>query len=82
MIAAFEQGNLAEAKRLQSMSAQMVRVIIGKGGRAGFKATMAMIGADCGYSRLPLQTCSREVSAQIRQGLEEMGFFELLQHAS
>lgn len=82
IIAAFQQGNLVEAKRLQSLSAQMVRVIIGNGGRAGLKATMAMIGADCGHSRLPLKTCTREVSARIRQGLEEIGFFDLLKQGS
>lgn len=78
IIAAFDRGDMAEARRLQSLSAQMVRVIVGHGGRGGLKATMAMIGADCGYSRLPTQTCSAEAWARIREGLERMGLFDLL----
>jgi N-acetylneuraminate lyase len=78
IIAAFERGDMAEAQRLQSLSAQMVRVIVGHGGRGGLKATMAMIGADCGFSRLPTQTCSTEARKRIREGLEKIGFFDLL----
>jgi N-acetylneuraminate lyase len=78
IIAAFERGEMAEAQRLQSLSAQMVRVIVGHGGRGGLKATMAMIGADCGFSRLPTHTCSTEARKRIREGLEKIGFFDLL----
>lgn len=78
IIAAFDRGDMAEARRLQSLSAQMVRVIVGHGGRGGLKATMAMIGADCGYSRLPTQTCSAEARTRIREGLEKIGLFDLL----
>jgi N-acetylneuraminate lyase len=78
IIAAFERGDMAEAQRMQSLSAQMVRVIVGHGGRGGLKATMAMIGADCGFSRLPTQTCSTEARKRIREGLEKIGFFDLL----
>jgi hypothetical protein len=35
IIAAFDRGDLAEARRLQSLSAAMVRVIVGIGGRGG-----------------------------------------------
>lgn len=78
IIAAFERGDMPEARRLQSLSAQMVRVIVGIGGRGGLKATMAMIGADCGYSRLPTRTCSDDVRKRIREGLEKIGFFSVI----
>ena len=76
IIAAFEAGDLAEARRLQSLSAEMVRIIVGNGGRGGLKATMALIGADCGFSRLPTITCNAAQRAKMQMELTELGFFD------
>jgi N-acetylneuraminate lyase len=76
IMAAFEQGDLAEARRLQSLSAEMVRIIVGIGGRGGLKATMALIGVDCGFSRLPTRTCTAEQREKIRTELDRIGFFQ------
>jgi len=78
IMAAFERGDLAEARRLQSLSAEMVRIIIGNGGRGGLKATMALIGADCGASRLPTVTCTPAQRAKMKAELAALGFFEWL----
>ena len=76
IIAAFEAGNQAEARRLQALSAEMVRIIIGNGGRAGLKATMALIGADCGPSRLPTTNCTPAQKAKMKEELTKIGFFD------
>lgn len=76
IIAAFEAGDLAEARRLQSLSAQMVRIIIANGGRGGLKAAMTLIGADCGSSRLPTVTCTAAQRAKTKRELAAIGFFE------
>jgi N-acetylneuraminate lyase len=76
IIAAFEAGNLVEARRLQSLSVEMVRVIIANGGRGGLKAAMALIGADCGYSRLPTVTTSPAQRAKMKKELTALGFFK------
>ena len=76
IIAAFEAGDLAEARRLQSRSAEMVRIIVGNGGRGGLKATMQLIGADCGHSRLPTVTTTPAQRAKIKKELTALGFFE------
>ena len=76
IIAAFERGDLAEARRLQLLAAKMVRVIVGIGGRGGLKATMALIGVDCGRNRLPNDSCTPLQRRQIKDGLTALGFFE------
>lgn len=78
IIAAFERGDLAEARRLQSHSAEMVRIILGNGGRGGLKAAMALIGADCGASRLPTVTCTAAQREKMKAELTARGFFEWL----
>lgn len=81
IIAAFDRGDLAEARRLQALSAGMVRIIVGNGngGRGGLKATMALVGADCGYSRLPTVSCTPAQRAKMKKELAALGFFEWAQ---
>ncbi|WP_414663940.1 dihydrodipicolinate synthase family protein [Horticoccus sp. 23ND18S-11] len=79
IIAAFERGDVAEARRWQSLSAAMVRIIIGNGGRGGLKAAMALVGADCGTSRLPTVTCTPAQRVKMKQELTELGFFDWTQ---
>ena len=76
IITAFDTGNLPEARRLQHLAAQMVRVIIGAGGRGGLKAAMALIGVDCGHNRLPTQTCTPAQRSRMRKDLSALGFFD------
>ena len=76
IIAAFERGDMVEARRLQSLAAEMIRIILGNGGRGGLKAAMALVGADCGHSRLPTRTCTPEQRERMRAQLAAIGFFE------
>lgn len=76
IIAAFESGDLAEARRLQGLSAAMVRTIVAHGGRGGFKATMALVGVDSGHSRLPIRTCSAAQRTRLKRELDALGFFD------
>lgn len=75
IMAAFDRGDMAEARRLQSLSAEMVRIIVGIGGRGGLKAAMALIGLDCGFSRLPTRTCTADQRERMRRELDRIGFF-------
>ena len=76
IIAAFDRGDMTEARRLQSLAAEMIRIILGNGGRGGLKAAMALVGADCGYSRLPTRTCTPAQRERMREQLAAIGFFE------
>lgn len=76
IIAAFDRGDLTEARRLQSLAAEMIRIILGNGGRGGLKAAMALVGADCGYSRLPTRTPTAAQRERMREQLTAIGFFE------
>ena len=66
----------AEARRLQAVAAEMIRCLFAHGGRAGFKATMQLIGADCGHNRLPTITATAAQRAKIKAELSALGFFK------
>ena len=76
IIAAFEAADIVEARRLQALSAEMVRIIVGNGGRGGLKAAMEFVGADCGHSRLPTVTTSPAQRAKMKKELSALGFFD------
>lgn len=82
IIAAFARHDLAEARRLQSLSARMVRIIVGNGGRGGLKAAMAFVGADCGFSRLPTVSCTPAQRARMKKELTALGFFDWVRPAA
>ncbi len=75
VIREFQAGNLPEASRLQAVASQMIRTIISHGGRDGLKATMALIDADCGVSRLPTAAATVKQRAAIKTDLKRQGLF-------
>jgi N-acetylneuraminate lyase len=75
MIAAFERGDLDEARRCQALSVAMIRAVFGIGGQAGLKAAMNLVGPDCGPVRLPLVTFSPEQTAELKADFEALGVF-------
>jgi N-acetylneuraminate lyase len=76
MIAAHQAGDREEAERWQGRCARMVDIQMGHGGFPAFKATMALIGVDCGPVRLPQRALpSAEVEA-MRSELNAIGFFD------
>ncbi len=76
LIQAWQNGDLAEAQRLQALSVKMVRTFVPFGGIEGQKAMMGMVGLECGPARLPLNTLSAEAIDQLRSNLQEAGFFD------
>ena len=53
VMAAFERGDVEEAKRCQGQAVAMVNVLLSYRGHAGLKAAMGLRGLDCGPTRLP-----------------------------
>lgn len=76
MIEAFERGDLEEARRLQGLSVRMIRLLCRYRGQPAFKATMGLLGLDCGPNRLPLETLSPGEIEAMKLELEEIGFFD------
>jgi N-acetylneuraminate lyase len=76
IIEAFERGDLAEARRLQGLSVQMIRFMYRYRGQPAFKAAMGLLGLDCGPNRLPLKTLSAHEIRSMKRELEEIGFFD------
>jgi N-acetylneuraminate lyase len=76
LMAAFEKGDLAEARAWQLRSVEMIDAMIRHGGVPAGKAMMKLIGLDCGPCRLPLRTLSDEQCRSLRADLERVGFFE------
>jgi N-acetylneuraminate lyase len=76
VMAAFREGNIEEAQRLQGLAVKMVRIICGYRVHAGLKAIMGMLNLDCGPTRLPNVTLKTEEIASLRRELEAAGFFQ------
>ena len=76
VIAAHEEGEPANARRWQERAAGMVAVHLRRGGLPALKATMQLIGVDCGPTRLPLRLLAPTAVEGLRRDLEEMGFFD------
>lgn len=55
LIEAFDKGDLPQARKLQQMSIDMIRLLGKYGGIATGKAYMKYIGVDCGEFRLPVK---------------------------
>lgn len=81
LIAAFDRGDLAEARRWQAAAIRMVEAAVAHGGIPAFKAMSGWAGADCGPCRLPLATLDAAQEASLRSALEQAGFFAALAEA-
>jgi len=77
LLAAFDAGNLAEARDCQRKSVAMIQAVERQGpGVVGFKEIMRMIGLDLGPVRPPLRPLTPEQSRALWNELEHIGFFE------
>ena len=76
LIAAFADGNLPEARRLQSLSVNMIRTLNHFPFHAAMKAVLGMQGFDVGGCRLPQGGLSDEDVATLRAEFDAIGFFE------
>lgn len=79
VISHFQTGHLAEARDEQFCSVQLIRLLARYGYMAAAKATMGFVGVDVGPTRLPLGALSAEQTKQLRNDLEQLGFFQWLQ---
>jgi N-acetylneuraminate lyase len=79
ILRAFAAGEMAEAQRLQLLSAQMVLKVIGSyRPLPGLKTMMGFAGVECGPARLPHVALTPAESAALHADLAEMGFLEWL----
>ncbi len=60
LIDAFDKGDLPQARKLQQLSIDMIRLLGKYGGIATGKAYMKYVGLDCGEFRLPIKNMSAE----------------------
>jgi len=75
LIQAFRRGDLEVARRCQAQSVAMIRVLFRYGAMPAFKATMHLIGLDCGPPRLPKIPLTPDELTMLQSDLESIGFF-------
>ena len=61
---------------MQLRSAELVRLLAGCGYMGASKAVMGMLGVDVGPPRLPHVGLDAGPLAELRRGLEALGFFD------
>ncbi len=74
VIEAFNAGDLATARRFQSMAIEIIAVMARNGGLPAGKAMMKLVGIDCGPVRPPLQNLSVEAFEHMQAELKAAGF--------
>lgn len=74
LIAAFERGDLAEARRLQSLSIAMIDAIASIGFLGAAKKLMTHLGVPVGPARLPLGNPTQEQFDALLAKLNALGF--------
>jgi len=77
MIEAFRAGDLETAQELGRQVTDIVAVLLKHGVLRTGKATMSLVGIDCGPPRSPVSPVTREEWAEIRAAYERIGFFEM-----
>lgn len=76
IMAAFHRGDLAEARRLQSLAIAMIDAIAATGFLGTAKALMARLGVPVGPARLPLGNPGAEQVDALLEKLLDLGFAE------
>lgn len=81
IIDAVNEGDLAEAQRLQGLSVEMIDITLKHGGRGGLKASMKLVGVDCGPQRYPIRDmCDSGLNA-MRKDFKRAGILPYLKPA-
>ncbi len=75
VLAAFAAGDLEEARRQQARSQSLVDTFVPYGHRQAQKAILAMVGPDCGPTRLPIRPLPSSQAEALRKDLEAIDFF-------
>jgi N-acetylneuraminate lyase len=76
LTAAFHRGDLADARRLQSISIVMIDLIAATGFLGTAKALMARLGVPVGPARLPLGNPTAAQVDALMEKLDALGFQE------
>ena len=76
IIAAFNQGDFAQARQLQGQAVAMVNIAIRYTAMPALKAMMAMIGLNVGSTRLPLPQLTAQETEALRTELTQIGYFD------
>ena len=76
IIAAFNQGDFAQARQLQGKAVAMVNIAIRYTAMPALKAMMGMIGLDVGSTRLPLPQLTAQETEALRTELTQIGYFD------
>lgn len=79
LMAAFDAGNLEQARSMQDQSIAIVRLLVKYGGIATGKAFMRAVGLDCGKFRLPVLNMT---DAQYEEFLTDLTSIDFYAHAS
>lgn len=72
VIDAFEQGQMEAAQDHQLLATRLVHAILDHGGHNAIKASMALLGVDCGPPRLPVPALEAEELQRLRASLEQV----------
>lgn len=76
---AFQSGDLGSAREHQLRSVQVIQLLARHGYMASAKVVMGMLGIEVGPPRLPFLPLCENSQQSLRQGLEQLGFFDWLQ---
>ncbi len=76
IISSFNEGNLAEAVRLQQLSVDMISLLSKYGGMATGKSFMKILGFDCGEFRLPITNMGADDFIRFQEDVDKLGFKE------
>ena len=74
-----EQGQQAAAQTCQLKAVELVLAIVRYHGISGLKTAMSFTGIPCGPTRLPLTPLTVDERHRLRDALDAMGFFDLIQ---
>ena len=77
LIEAFNSGNLAEARKLQQLSVDIITLLEKYGGIATGKAFMKYAGLDCGKFRSPVRNMTDEMYGDFVKDVRGLGIDEL-----
>jgi len=82
IIAAFEAGDLDQARQLQLLSVKMIRVTNLAPFHPMMKQLLRILGMECGECRSPHPKVTEQQVATVRAELEAIGFFDWARSAS
>ena len=71
---AFRAGDMDEARRWQTLSVNIIDIMVRHGGLPAGKAMMSLRGLDCGPVRPPLRNLSADELTRLRTELAQAGF--------